>query len=35
MAGIDEVQEMIKEPPDWLQEWSQSVGTGLYDQVAA
>jgi predicted dithiol-disulfide oxidoreductase (DUF899 family) len=29
MAGIPEVQEMISEPPDWLQEWSQQVGTNL------
>jgi predicted dithiol-disulfide oxidoreductase (DUF899 family) len=29
MAGIEEVQTMLREPPDWLQEWSQSVGTEL------
>jgi predicted dithiol-disulfide oxidoreductase (DUF899 family) len=34
MAGIEEIQEMIKEPPDWLQEWSQSVGTGLESGLA-
>ena len=29
MAGIDEIQEMIKQPPDWLQGWAESVGTNL------
>jgi predicted dithiol-disulfide oxidoreductase (DUF899 family) len=28
---IPEVQEMIKDPPDWLQEWSESVGADLKD----
>jgi predicted dithiol-disulfide oxidoreductase (DUF899 family) len=27
--GIDEIQEMLKEPPDWLQEWSEQVGADL------
>jgi predicted dithiol-disulfide oxidoreductase (DUF899 family) len=28
-AGIEEIQTMLKDPPDWLQEWSDSVGTEL------
>ncbi len=28
-AGIEEIQTMLKDPPDWLQEWSESVGTEL------
>jgi predicted dithiol-disulfide oxidoreductase (DUF899 family) len=28
---IPEVKEMIENPPDWLQEWSQQVGAGLKD----
>jgi predicted dithiol-disulfide oxidoreductase (DUF899 family) len=34
MAGIDEVQQMIKEPPDWLQEWSEQVGADLQHGLA-
>jgi predicted dithiol-disulfide oxidoreductase (DUF899 family) len=30
-AGIPEVQEMINEPPDWLEEWSEQVGADLKD----
>jgi predicted dithiol-disulfide oxidoreductase (DUF899 family) len=30
-AEIDEIQEMIKDPPDWLQEWSVQVGADLKD----
>jgi predicted dithiol-disulfide oxidoreductase (DUF899 family) len=26
MAGIEEIQQMITEPPDWLQEWAKAVG---------
>ena len=29
MAGIEEVQSMLADPPDWLQDWSQQVGTSL------
>jgi predicted dithiol-disulfide oxidoreductase (DUF899 family) len=29
MAEIDEVQESLKDPPDWLQDWAKSVGTEL------
>ncbi len=28
---IPEVQEMVKDPPDWLQEWSEAVGADLKD----
>jgi predicted dithiol-disulfide oxidoreductase (DUF899 family) len=28
---IPEVQEMVADPPDWLQEWSQQVGADLKD----
>jgi predicted dithiol-disulfide oxidoreductase (DUF899 family) len=28
---IPEVQEMLKNPPDWLQEWSEQVGAELKD----
>jgi predicted dithiol-disulfide oxidoreductase (DUF899 family) len=34
MVDIDEIQEMIKEPPDWLVEWSESVGTDLEHGLA-
>jgi predicted dithiol-disulfide oxidoreductase (DUF899 family) len=27
--GVEEIQTLLKEPPDWLQEWSEQVGTGL------
>ena len=29
MAGIEEVQSMIEDPPDWLQDWAERVGTDL------
>jgi predicted dithiol-disulfide oxidoreductase (DUF899 family) len=29
MSGIEEVQTMLKEPPDWLEEWAEDVGTDL------
>ena len=28
---IPEIQEMLKDPPDWLQEWSEMVGADLKD----
>jgi predicted dithiol-disulfide oxidoreductase (DUF899 family) len=34
MAGIDEIQEMTQRPPDWLQEWSEAVGTELEKGLA-
>jgi predicted dithiol-disulfide oxidoreductase (DUF899 family) len=30
-AEVPEMQEMLKQPPDWLQEWSQQVGAELKD----
>ncbi len=29
IAGIDEIQETLKDPPDWLQDWSKAVGSEL------
>ncbi len=29
MAGIEEVQSMLSDPPEWLQDWSRQVGTSL------
>ena len=29
MAGIEEVKETLKDPPDWLQDWAKAVGTEL------
>jgi predicted dithiol-disulfide oxidoreductase (DUF899 family) len=34
MAEIDEVREMIEEPPDWLQDWAVQVGTDLEHGLA-
>jgi predicted dithiol-disulfide oxidoreductase (DUF899 family) len=34
MAEIDEVQTMINEPPDWLEEWAEAVGTKLESGLA-
>jgi predicted dithiol-disulfide oxidoreductase (DUF899 family) len=34
MAGIEEVQKMIKEPPDWLKDWAVQVGTDLETGLA-
>jgi predicted dithiol-disulfide oxidoreductase (DUF899 family) len=34
MSGIEEVQTMIKEPPDWLEEWAEAVGTELESGLA-
>jgi predicted dithiol-disulfide oxidoreductase (DUF899 family) len=28
-AGIDEIQTMLKDPPDWLEDWADDVGTDL------
>jgi predicted dithiol-disulfide oxidoreductase (DUF899 family) len=30
-AGVPEIREMVENPPDWLQEWSQQVGADLKD----
>jgi predicted dithiol-disulfide oxidoreductase (DUF899 family) len=29
IAGVEEVQTMLEEPPDWLQDWAKDVGTEL------
>jgi predicted dithiol-disulfide oxidoreductase (DUF899 family) len=29
MSGIDEIQTMLKDPPDWLEGWAEDVGTQL------
>ena len=34
MSGIDEVQEMLKDPPDWLEKWAEDVGTPLEKGMA-
>jgi predicted dithiol-disulfide oxidoreductase (DUF899 family) len=30
-ADVDEIQQMLKDPPDWLREWSRQVGAELKD----
>ena len=34
MSGIEEIQQMIKQPPDWLEDWSDAVGTELESGLA-
>ena len=34
MANIDEVQQMLRERPDWLEEWAVAVGTDLATGIA-
>jgi predicted dithiol-disulfide oxidoreductase (DUF899 family) len=34
MSGIEEIQTMLKEPPDWLEEWAEDVGTELEKGMA-
>jgi predicted dithiol-disulfide oxidoreductase (DUF899 family) len=34
MSGIDEIQTMLKEPPDWLVEWAEDVATSLEKGMA-
>jgi predicted dithiol-disulfide oxidoreductase (DUF899 family) len=29
MAGVEEVQQTLEDPPDWLQDWAKAVGTEL------
>jgi predicted dithiol-disulfide oxidoreductase (DUF899 family) len=29
MAGVEEIQTLLKDPPDWLEEWAEQVGTPL------
>src|SRR5215216_5603648 len=33
-SDIEEVQTMLEEPPDWLQDWAESVGTELESGMA-
>jgi predicted dithiol-disulfide oxidoreductase (DUF899 family) len=28
-AGVEEIQTMLKDPPDWLQDWAKDVGSDL------
>jgi predicted dithiol-disulfide oxidoreductase (DUF899 family) len=34
MTEIDEVREMIEQPPDWLQDWAKQVGADLEKALA-
>jgi predicted dithiol-disulfide oxidoreductase (DUF899 family) len=34
MSGIDEIQETLRQPPDWLQDWAKDVGTELEKGMA-
>jgi predicted dithiol-disulfide oxidoreductase (DUF899 family) len=34
MADSEEIQQMIEDPPDWLQEWAEAVGTDLQSGLA-
>ena len=34
MVENDEIQALVKEPPDWLEEWSNQVGTELEKGLA-
>jgi predicted dithiol-disulfide oxidoreductase (DUF899 family) len=34
VAESEEIQQMVKEPPDWLQEWAEMVGTDLESGMA-
>ncbi|HEX5468649.1 MAG TPA: DUF899 family protein [Gaiellaceae bacterium] len=34
MAESEEIQEMLAEPPDWLQDWAESVGSDLSSGIA-
>jgi predicted dithiol-disulfide oxidoreductase (DUF899 family) len=34
MSGIEEIQTMLKEPPEWLEEWAEDVGTELEKGMA-
>ena len=29
MSGIEEIQTALEEPPDWLEDWAEAVGTEL------
>jgi predicted dithiol-disulfide oxidoreductase (DUF899 family) len=34
MAGVEEIQTMLKDPPDWLEDWAEDVGTELESGMA-
>jgi predicted dithiol-disulfide oxidoreductase (DUF899 family) len=34
MSGIEEIQTTLKEPPGWLEDWADAVGTGLEKGMA-
>jgi predicted dithiol-disulfide oxidoreductase (DUF899 family) len=34
VAGVEEIQTMLKDPPDWLEDWSEQVGTELEKGLA-
>jgi predicted dithiol-disulfide oxidoreductase (DUF899 family) len=34
LSGIEEVQTMLEEPPDWLRDWAKDVGTDLETGMA-
>jgi predicted dithiol-disulfide oxidoreductase (DUF899 family) len=34
MAGVDEIQTMLNDPPDWLEDWAEDVGTELESGMA-
>ena len=34
LSGVDEVQTMLEDPPDWLQDWATDVGTDLETGMA-
>jgi predicted dithiol-disulfide oxidoreductase (DUF899 family) len=33
-SGIEEIQALIKEPPDWLEDWAEDVGSELETGLA-
>jgi predicted dithiol-disulfide oxidoreductase (DUF899 family) len=34
MSGVEEIQTMLKDPPDWLEGWAEDVGTELESGLA-
>jgi predicted dithiol-disulfide oxidoreductase (DUF899 family) len=34
LSGIEEVQQTLEDPPDWLQDWAKAVGTELESGMA-
>jgi predicted dithiol-disulfide oxidoreductase (DUF899 family) len=33
-SGIEEIQALVKEPPDWLEDWAEAVGSELESGLA-